>query len=94
MKFRRKVFPNISGHGQIEVASVKIPNSGHSQMEEIKSSIKEMRMEIRRLRENVECQNMRSRHESRFASIFVISFLFAANIWCVKNGKTNLLELI
>ena len=72
-----------SGSGQIE-----------AKMEEMKRSIEEMRLEIRRLRESLERKNRGSKRENRVAYIFVIVLFFVAYIWCVKNGRDGLLELM
>ena len=53
-----------------------------------------MRREIQHLRENIERQNMGSKRKHRFASLFVIVFFFDAFIWCLKNGRDCLLQLM
>ena len=83
-----------------EVASEGIPNSNsrcgkiEKKIEEMKCCIEEMRLECQRLRESIEHQNIGNRCEPRFASLFVIVCFFAVFIWCLKNGRDSLLELM
>eukprot|EP00268_Persea_americana_P003147 TRINITY_DN10946_c0_g1_i6.p1 TRINITY_DN10946_c0_g1~~TRINITY_DN10946_c0_g1_i6.p1 ORF type:complete len:101 (+),score=13.07 TRINITY_DN10946_c0_g1_i6:41-343(+) len=63
-------------------------------MEEMKDSIEELRLGVRRLSESIETHIKGSRCNNRRAYFIVALLLFVAYMWCGRNGRAYFFELM